>query len=307
MPPAEPILKADGPSKSFLGNMADRLSCADSSFPKLTHDAALMVVADLGFRNVDICVFEGYQHNPPDVVVADPEGAAGRVEERLSRFGLGVSDVFAILGNPLELTALSVNHPDPAIREEAMRRFHPIVRFASMIGAPGITVLPGSVFEGTTAEECLDVSVAELQRRAEVAGESGIGLSFEPHYQSVAETPALTQELLDKAPDVMVTLDHGHFVFQGYSQDEIDVLLPRTRHVQLRQAAPGDMQAPARKGTIDYGLLLGRLADAKYGGYLATEYQWDEWMDFNRVDCISETAELRDLLLELAEATREAG
>jgi sugar phosphate isomerase/epimerase len=288
----------------FYGEVPARISCADSTFPKLSHDAALMVIADLGLRNVDICVFEGYRHNPPGAVVADPDGVADAVLERLERRELGVVDVFAILGNPLELSALSLNHPDPAVREEAMRQFHQIVRFASRIRAPGITLLPGSVFEGMSLQECLDLSAAELQRRAEVAGEAGLALSIEPHYESVVETPDLTLELLEKAPGLMVTLDHGHFVFQGFSQDEIDVLIPRSRHLQLRQAARGDMQAPARKGAIDYGLMLDRLAKAGYQGYLGLEYQWDEWMDFNRVDCISETAELRDLLLEHAAAGR---
>ena len=265
-----------------------------------------MVIADLGFRHADVCVFAGYAHNPPDVVVADPDRSADVVLERLSRHGLDATDVFAILGDPLELSAFALNHPDPAEREEAMLQFFPILRFASRIGAPGITLLPGSVFEGTTLQESLDRSASELQRRAEVAGEAGLALSIEPHYESVVETPNLCQELLNKAPDVLVTLDHGHFVFQGFTQDDIDVLLPRTRHLQLRQAAPGDMQTPARKGVIDYGLLLDRIAEAGYRGYLGLEYQWDEWMDFNRVDCISETAELRDLLLELAANRGEA-
>jgi sugar phosphate isomerase/epimerase len=259
-----------------------------------------MVIADLGFRHADVCVFEGYQHNPPEVVVADPDRAAEVVGERLARHRMDAVDVFAILGNPLELSALAINHPDEAEREEAMRRFQPIVRFAGRIGAPGITLLPGSVFDGTTPQESLDRSASELQKRAEFAGEAGLALSIEPHYESVVETPALCEELLEKAPDVTVTLDHGHFIFQGFTQDEIDELLPRTRHLQLRQAAKGDMQAPARKGQIDYGLLLERLGERGYPGYLGLEYQWDEWMDFNRVDCISETAELRDLLLELA-------
>jgi sugar phosphate isomerase/epimerase len=284
----------------LLGDLTARLSCADSAFPRLSHEAAIMVIADLGFRHADVCVFEGYQHNPPEVVVADPDQAADVVGDRLARHGMDAVDVFAILGNPLELSALAINHPDEAEREEAMRRFQPIVRFAGRIGAPGITLLPGSVFEGTTSQESLDRSASELQKRADVAGEAGLALSIEPHYESVVETPTLCKELLEKAPDVTVTLDHGHFIFQGFTQDEIDELLPRTRHLQLRQAAKGEMQAPARNGEIDYGLLLRRLAERGYPGYLGLEYQWDEWMDFNRVDCISETAELRDLLFGLA-------
>jgi hypothetical protein len=53
--------------------------------------------------------------------------------------------------------------------------------------------------------------------------------------------------------------------------------------------------------------MLDRLSERGYPGYLGLEYQWDEWMDFNRVDCISETAELRDVLFEWAAGAKETG
>jgi sugar phosphate isomerase/epimerase len=57
------------------------------------------------------------------------------------------------------------------------------------------------------------------------------------------------------------------------------------------------MQLPAREGVIDFPRLVRRLGAAGYRGYLTLEYQWEEWLDCRRVDCVSETAELRDVLL----------
>jgi sugar phosphate isomerase/epimerase len=272
-----------------------KLSCADSTFPRLSHEAALIVIRDLGFSAVDVCSFAGYRHTPPAAVLADPTGTARTVRQRLERVELEISDVFMILGTSFH--ELALDHPDAAVRERAWEAFERFVEFSVAIGAPGITVLPGVAFEGEDEEACRERAAAELSRRSARAAEAGLRLSFEPHYGSIAQTPERTLELLDRAPGVHLALDHSHFVYQGIAQEDVDVLIPHARHVHLRQAAPGSMQLPARTGVIDFRLLVERLRAGGYEGYLCLEYQWEEWLDCNRVDCISETAELRDVLL----------
>src|SRR5215217_2913717 len=98
--------------------MSLRLSCADSTFPKLSHEASLTVIKDLGFTAVDVCSFTGYPHTPPERVLADPDGAADAVMARLDRLELEVSDVFMIVGGSFEEYAQ--NHPDRAVREQAL-------------------------------------------------------------------------------------------------------------------------------------------------------------------------------------------
>lgn len=267
---------------------APRLSCADSAFPRLSHAGALGVIRDLGIPAVDICVFPDFAHTAPATVRADPGAAAEAVLERLD--GLAVADVFLILG---AFDAVAINHPDAAVREESLSYFGPVVEFARRLSSPGVTLLPGVEFDGAS----LDEAAAELRRRAEIAGEAGLRLAFEPHYESIVETPERTLELLDRAPGVGLALDYSHFVFQGTPQADVDVLIPHAHHVHLRQAGRGEMQLRVHEGEIDFPRLMGRLRQAGYDGYLALEYQWEEWLDCNRVDCISETAALRDLLL----------
>jgi sugar phosphate isomerase/epimerase len=279
-------------------DVAARISCADSAFRMLSHEAALMVIRDLEIGAVDIGVFAGYRHTPPEAVMEDPVAASDRVRARLERHELAVADVFAILGEPFD--ALAVNHPDRAEREESLRQFDRLVEFTRRVGGAGVTVLPGGHFEGVTEEASLALAASELQRRAEIAGEAGVAFACEPHVGSVLPSPAVTLELLERAPNVGVTLDPTHFVFVGMDQEELGPLMPRTRHVHLRQAAEGVIQAPVHEGSIDIARFVRRLDEAGYSGYLAIEYQWDLAMDFNRVDCISETAAMRDLLLTTA-------
>jgi sugar phosphate isomerase/epimerase len=274
-------------------DVAPRLACADSTFPRLSHETALAVIADLGLRAVDVCVFP-VTHTKPDVVHADPVAAASEVGARLERHALAVSDVFLILAAE-GFEDYAVNHPDADVRAGSLSYFERTVEFARRLDSPGVTVLPGVPFDD--ASSSLELAARELQRRAKLAGEAGLALSIEPHYGSIVETPDRTLELLEHAPDVSLALDYSHFVYQGIAQGDIDVLIPHARHAHLRQAAPGSMQLPARDGAIDFPLLLKRLDAAGYDGYLCLEYQWEEWLDCDRVDCVSETAELRDLLL----------
>ena len=125
--------------------MSLRLSCADSTFPKLSHSASLSVIKDLGFTAADVCSFTGYPHTPPETVIADPGGAADTVMERLDSLELEVSDVFMIVGGSFE--EFAQNHPDGAVRDQALEQFERFVDFARRLRAPGLTILPGPVFE----------------------------------------------------------------------------------------------------------------------------------------------------------------
>jgi sugar phosphate isomerase/epimerase len=272
--------------------VAIKLACADSTFPKLSHQASLAVIEDLGFTAVDVCSFTGYPHTPPETVLADPEGAADVVKARLDRLGLEVADVFMIVGGSFE--EFAQNHPDEAVRDEALQQFQQFVIFARRLQAPGLTILPGTTFD----EASLELAAAELNRRAQIAGEAGLRLAFEPHYGSVAETPARALELVERTPDVGFALDYSHFVYQGIPVEDVDPLLARTHHLHVRQAAPGVIQARTREGVIDFVSIRDALLGMGYDGYFALEYQWEDgWLDFARVDCIAETAELRAVLL----------
>jgi sugar phosphate isomerase/epimerase len=269
-----------------------KLSCSDAAFPKLSHDAALRLIVDLDIRAVDLCVFEGYDHITPHTVLANPIAAGADARRQVRGYGLEVADVYAIFGTTPDV--LAINHPDADQRIESRKRFEKIVAFAATVESPGVTVLPGIVTPGAN-EDSLLMAAGELQWRAELAGQNGLQLSFEPHYDSVAPTPDLALELLRKTSGVHVTLDYSHFVFQAIPQPDVDVLIPWTRHIHARQAAPGMMQATAAEGPIDFPRMIRMFNLAGFKGFIALEYTWETWLQCDRVDCISETALLRDV------------
>ena len=74
-----------------------------------------------------------------------------------------------------------------------------------------------------------------------------------------------------------------------------------------RQAAPGAIQCRFSEGTIDFPRAMDQLIEGAYQGYAAFEYVWEQWMDNDRVDVLSETLLLRRQLQQFITDEHPAG
>jgi sugar phosphate isomerase/epimerase len=274
-----------------------KLSSADYTWPALSHDVAMAVVADLGLAGIDIGVFGEDTHVKLSSVVADPEREAARVADAAQRAGLAVADVF--LTPSSELTELAPNHPDPRVRAASLELYRPTLRFAAALGAPGVTMLPGVRYAGDTVEAAIDRAAADLAVRAELAGERGLRLSVEGHYGSCVDTPERFSRLLEQTPGLWATLDPSHYAYTGSSAGDLLPLIARTRHVQVRPCGNDLMQGRLTDNEFDYPALIGALKEHGYDGWIATEFVWMEKWSCDRVDNTSETARLADYLTRL--------
>lgn len=277
--------------------MTFRLSCADYSWPLLEHRAALGLMRGIGMDAVDIGLFHGATHIRPEQIVADPRRWAGVVAERVESAGLSVADVFLTPGP--DLVTRAPNHIDPAERSAARAIMEATAEFAEALESPGVTALPGVLFGEEPFEVALERSARELAAWVEIAGERGLGMSIEPHNLGICDSPARTLALLEATPGLTVTLDPSHFVYAGFSTQDMLALVPRTRHIQLRPAREGVMQARVAENAVDFAALLGALEQSGYRGHVALEFVWIEGWDCNRVDNLSETILLRDLVRSL--------
>jgi sugar phosphate isomerase/epimerase len=266
-----------------------RLGCRDNSFFRLSHASALSVIADLGLDGVDVTVSDRHPQLAPAEVVAEPVVVGRRVRQVADDLGLAVADAFFLTGAPGGVVR-RVDDPDAAGRAAARDQFERLVAFASELGAPGITVLPGTPWDDRA--EGLRVAAEELQWRATVAAEAGMRLSFEPHGIANVRTPVEVAELIAAAPDVRVTLDLSHMCAAGIPDSDCDVLLPIAGHVQFRQARRGDMQARAADGEIDLPRLVRKLVESGYDGWVSAEYVIADHA--TEVDTITQTAIFRD-------------
>lgn len=277
--------------------MSVRLSCADYGWPSVSHRTALAIIADLGFAGVDIGVFADATHVTVDTVVADPDVAATAVAERVAPFGLAVADVF--LTADLDLARVSPTSCVPGDQARLAAVFDAMLAFAAVLDAPGVTLLPGIVADGQSADAAIGAAAEGLAPLVAAGASRGLGVSVEPHFGSVIESPAATALLLERCPGLTITLDPSHYVYSGWTVADMQPLLDRTRHVQIRPAADGRMQLKVADNGFDLAGLLGALRASGYDGWLASEYVWMEKWRCDEVDNTGESGRLRAVLAEL--------
>ncbi len=263
-----------------------QFGCHTWGFNDKTLEEALGTIARLGFRYVDI------GSGPHlDVVVASekPQRTADTFKRHLDAFHLQVSDVY------LMLPRISVEDADR--REHEIKSFEALLPFVRALGAPGITISPGVGGQGDEADVRERVA-GVLRRLIELADD--IPLSFEPHLDSIAQTPADARALVDMVAGLKITLDWSHMVTQGIKPDAAANLLPFVRHVQVRQAAPMRMQTPFDQGVLDLDRVITLLLSASYQGIITVEHmQTVGWHGAAAVNPVAEAIQTRDALRDL--------
>jgi sugar phosphate isomerase/epimerase len=262
-----------------------RLSLTTWSLPSCTLPEAVGIARALGIGALDL----GYFYRSAldrAAVLREPERVAGTVRA----LGLPVANFYHLFG----ASVAERNLADPTHHEANERDFRAVAKFCKAAGIPTIFVLPGICNPGQGRGEAIVEAAKGLRRLVAVAHHDGLDLTVEPHVHSFLESPALTLELLERVPGLHLTLDYAHFVCLGWRQDEIDVLASSARHIHLRQARPGALQAKFAKGTINFPALLARLRDAEYDGSLALEAVHQDYFDTIHDDVLTEIVAMRD-------------
>lgn len=277
--------------------MSLNLSCNDYAWPALGHRTVLAVIRDLGFAGVDIGLFAEATHVTLSSVLEAPEQRAEQLRSDVDDAGLRIADVF--LTSSLEIDRLTPTSRISDDVEQLRNIFRATVDFASAVGAPGVTLLPGVIAAGQTEDEAIALAAEGLAPLVEIGAGRNLGVSIEPHVGSCVETPEATAQLLERCPGLTVTLDPSHFAFLGCSTERMTMLAADTRHVQVRPARTGVMQCKVPDNQVDLPLLVQSLRDAGYAGWYASEFVWMDKWGCDEVDNTAESKRLRELLNDL--------
>ena len=283
--------------KSFKPTDAMKLSCADFTFPLLPHDHVLQLVKLLGVGAVDLGFFSGRSHLQPEHVRDNVAGAAKKFSARLGELGLELADVF--LQTSEHPAGLPANHPDRVIREKTREFMKLAIEFAVSAGARHITGLPGVSHPDVSDGDSRCRAAEESSWRAAEAAKAGLVYSIEPHVGSICPSPETTLEFLRQAHNVTLTLDYGHFIYQGMSNELVHPLLPHVSHFHARGGAHRQLQSTVKENTIDFPTLFQELKKLTYQGSICIEYVRVDWEGSNRTDNVSETLLLKELLEKL--------
>ena len=274
--------------------MTLKLACADFSFPLLTHDMSLDLIAMLGFDGVDVGLFEGRSHLWPSNVFVNLRQSARELAAKLGDRGLALADLF--LQTAPDFVSIAPNHPEAAVRRRARDWFSRTIEFVLECGGRHVSALPGVQFEGVPESDSIQRCLEELAWRCEIASSQGVCFSVEAHVGSIASTPKAAAQLVQAVPGLTLTLDYTHFTRSGLADSEVEPLIAYATHFHARGARTGRLQSSLKENTIDYGRILNVMDRVGYAGYVGVEYVWIDWEHCNEVDNLSETILMRDLL-----------
>jgi sugar phosphate isomerase/epimerase len=280
-------------------------SCQSWAFNDLTLQEALGTIARLGFRYADI---GSGPHLNAVKAAADPRRVAAEIVGDLRVYNLKLADVYLMLPR--------ISAPEPEVRAREVEVFKAMVPFIVQIGAPGVTLSPGlaqppkpipddlegdarAEAEAEAAAEVEAVYVRAREALAEMvaAAEGEFAVSIEPHLDSLAADLGVALRLVEEVDGLKITLDWAHPVCQNVRHEDIVRLLPHARHVQMRQAARGQLQTPFRRGRIKVEEVMEALKAADYAGVVGVEYmKTPGWHGMIEVNTLVEAVAMRDAL-----------
>ena len=267
------------------------LSGAAWSFVGATLHESIGVYRALGINAVDLIALPGTTTTlDSQAVIQNPAKEAKRIN------GLKVQIANLIFNFSSDFYERAINHCDSKIRASNLKDFNAVTEFCQRCSIPSVTVLPGVLQKRWSRKKSLAVSAEMLNELTQIAARRAVIVAFEAHVGSILESPKDALAFLQANPQFRLTLDYSHFVFNRHSQQDIDPLIPYAAHVHLRQGAEGTLQSRWETGVIDFCAVLHKLKAAHYKGYLTIEYEHDTWLDLDRVDVMTETIKMRNLV-----------
>lgn len=276
----------------------NKYSCADFTFPLLTHDKVLHLIKLLEIEAVDIGVFEDRSHHYPSQVATNPVGKGKQLSGQLNLAGLEPADVFLQTGADPPINA--ANSPDKSVRSKNQELFRKILDFTNTLGCRHITGLPGVIHQGEKFQDDWNRACEETHWRVETAKSANLVYSIEPHVGSILPEAETTLQFIRDCPGLSLTLDYGHFIYQGQANESVHPLIPHASHFHARGGAKGKLQTTVQENEIDFKTIMSRLKETGYSGFICMEYVYVDWEGCNKTDNISETIRLHELLKQYA-------
>lgn len=276
--------------------MMPKLSCADFSFPLLTHDHSLDLIAMLGFKGVDIGLFERRSHLWPSREFREVAKSARKLRRKLQARGLVASDIY-LQADP-DFVPYAANHPEVGRRRKARRLFEQTLEYAHGCGAAHLSALPGAAFAQERRTDSFKRCCDEMSWRVERAAQARIPFGIEAHVGSIVPKPGDAMRLLQNVPGLTLTFDPTHFVYAGFSESQFEPLLAHASHHHCRGGRRGRLQCSFKDNQIDYRRIVRSARRAGYQGWFCMEYVWIDWEHCNETDNLSETIRFRNLLRE---------
>jgi len=250
-----------------------RPAFSTNAFKRVGLEASLREIAGCGYGGVEIMA---------DVPHAYPPQMDGRRRKDVAalcrELGLTITNLNAFtLFAEGDTWHPSWIEPEAAARQRRIEHTRGAIRLARDLGAPGISVEPGGPLpQGMARAEAMRLFREGLEAVLGEAEACGVDVLVEPEPALLIERPEEFEALADGVRHARLGLnfDVGHFFCVGVDPAEAARRLgPHIRHVHLEDIAATREHkhlVPGR-GAIDFGSVLGALAEAGYDGWVTVE------------------------------------
>ncbi len=252
-----------------------RLGIFSKTFRRPTLDGVLAAVTAHGLTDVQFNLSSAGLPSMPDQLDA---AACAAIRDAFVRHGVTMA---ALSGT------YNMIHPDPAVREDGLRRLEVLAAACRALGTQVITLCTGTRDpenmwrrhpDNDSVEAWRDL-VASMARALAIAAAHDITLAIEPEVANVVDSARKGRRLLDemRSPRLKVIMDGANLFHAGelpqmYALlDEAfallgpDLVLAHAKDL-VRDGAAGDRAAGS--GLLDYGHYLRLLHDVGYTGPL---------------------------------------
>lgn len=240
---------------------------ASTSAFKNDLDNALKELAALGFDAVDLILIESWGLVSVEKLVTSFEEETRRVRDLLEKHGLRARSI-----NTGFSPQLFDRESEPA-NEERRRQVRAVCRFMRALEIPIGAHYPGHIADWKEDPEGVwKGTVQSLREIQEIAGEEGVVLAPELHFQTPFEHPEDARRLLREVPGLPYTYEPSHFIVNGYAYPATSDLLDGAVHCHLRTSARGQLQCPPPEGLDSVRWMMDRLRVRGYEGLVSIEY-----------------------------------
>lgn len=230
---------------------------------ELPLEESWQIIADLGFREVDMLMLGSWAEIGTENVLKDYAGVCGRVERILSRTGMRIGALNIRYSIPLEATG------EAAAQRE--KEADAVMRFMKEFGIDRVNVESTLSDDTAYLEAAHEGIIQEILRLKEKHNEKGFLMSMEAHTGSGFSTNRALKPLRERYPDYPVTYDPSHLMCDGEKLADTYWLIPGTQMVHLRDASAGHMILPYGEGDLDVRTCVKKLAESGYDGPIALE------------------------------------
>lgn len=149
-----------------------------------------------------------------------------------------------------------------SVRKRNREAFQAAVAFAATLECRHLTGLPGVFHDGISTPADWELAVQEALWRTTSCAGAGLQYAVEPHFGSICDSVDSTIRFVGDVPGLTLTLDYGHFVFNGTPSEQVHRLACHASHVHARAGARSRLQARFCENQIDFE---GAIAGARTG------------------------------------------